>query len=184
MWNRCGDDCYFGDMNISGCIALKAISGGLTGIALYGGGSNMYGRWMVADNGGDMYLATNGKLFVSNGNNSARAEIVASAFTQSSSRRTKTNIENMTEEEARKILMLSPVSFDYINENMPNGCYGLIAEDTKTIIPSCVSGDVDCPDDDQDAIDGIGIDYSKLVPHLIKMIQLQEKRISELERSI
>lgn len=183
--NRCGDDCYFGDFNIGGCMAFKSMNASnLTGIALEGAQSNNYGRLLIANNGGDMYLTTNGKFFISNGNNSARAEIVASLFTQSSSRRSKTNIKDMTEEEAKKILMLSPVSFDYINDDMPNGCYGLIAEDTKPIIPSCVSGDVECSDDDQEAINGIGIDYSKLVPHLIKMIQLQEKRIANLEKRI
>ena len=144
----------------------------------------MYDRIMCAADGCDLYLCTNGRCFVSNGANTGRAEIIAAAFTQSSSRRVKTNIVNMTDEEARKVLMLNPVSFDYISDEMPNECYGLIAEDAKEIIPSCVSGNTDCTDDDQDAIAGIGIDYSKLVPHLIKMIQLQEKRISELERSI
>lgn len=184
-WNKCGDDCNFGDRNIGGCVAFKSASSSvaLTGIALIGASTdNMYGRLLVANNGGDMYITTNGKFFISNGNNSGRAEIVASAFTQASSRRVKTNITDMSEEEARKILNLTPVSFDYISDDMPDDCYGLIAEDTKTIIPSCVSGDVACPDDDQDAIDGIGIDYSKLVPHLIKMIQLQEKRITALEQ--
>lgn len=165
-------------------MGFKSTNENLTGIALIGAGSNNYARFLVANNGGDVYITTNGKFFVSNGNNSGRAEIVASAFTQSSSRRVKTNITDMTEEEARKVLMLSPVSFDYISDEMPDGCYGLIAEDTKAIIPSCVSGDVDCEDSDQEAIAGIGIDYAKLVPYLIKIVQIQEKRLSELEAGI
>lgn len=185
-WNNCGDDVAFGDRNIAGCMAFKGISTGgqNTGIALLGAqNESQWGRLLVANDGSDMYLCTNKAFYISNGANTARATIYASAFTQSSSRRVKTNIEDMTEEEAKKILELNPVSYDYINEDMPDGCFGLIAEDTYEIIPSCVVGDVAtvCDDDDADMINSIGIDYSKLVPYLIKMVQIQEKRIDNLE---
>lgn len=158
-WNPVGDDCFIGDFNAAGCVAFKSMSSQLTGIALVGAGSNMYGRLLVQNDGGDMYLATNGAFYVSNGNNSARAPIYASAFTQSSSRRVKKNIEDMTDEEAKKLLHVEVKSYDYINPDMPDGCFGCIAEDMAKIIPSCVNGDVDCADDDAAAIQGIGIDY-------------------------
>lgn len=185
MLNKCGDDCYFGDYNIGGCMAFKSSDSSNTGIALIGAGSdNMYGRLLINNDGYDMYLCTNGKFFISNGANSARSEIVASAFTQASSRRVKTNIYNMSNQEAEKLLELTPVSYDYINKDMPDKCFGLIAEDVYKIIPSCVSGDVNCADDDIDAINGIGIDYSKLVPYLIKIVQMQQKRLDELEKHL
>ena len=183
-WNPVGDDCYMGDFNAAGCVAFKSMSSQLTGIALVGAGSNMYGRLLVQNDGGDMYLATNGAFYVSNGNNSARAPIYASAFTQSSSRRVKKNIEDMTEIEAKKILDVEVKSYDYINPDMPDGCFGCIAEDMAKIIPSCVNGDVDCADDDAAAIQGIGIDYSKLVPHLIKMVQIQQAQIDAQQEQI
>lgn len=183
-WNPVGDDCYFGDFNAAGCVAFKSMSSQLTGIALVGAGSNMYGRLLVQNDGGDMYLATNGAFYVSNGNNSARAPIYASAFTQSSSRRVKKNIEDMTDEEAKKLLHVEVKSYDYINPDMPDGCFGCIAEDMAKIIPSCVNGDVDCADDDAAAIQGIGIDYSKLVPHLIKMVQIQQAQIDAQQEQI
>lgn len=183
-WNTVGDDCYMGDFNAAGCVAFKSMSSQLTGIALVGAGSNMYGRLLVQNDGGDMYLATNGAFYVSNGNNSARAPIYASAFTQSSSRRVKKNIEDMTEIEAKKILHVEVKSYDYINPDMPDGCFGCIAEDMAKIIPSCVNGDVDCADDDAAAIQGIGIDYSKLVPHLIKMVQIQQAQIDAQQEQI
>lgn len=183
-WNPVGDDCYMGDFNAAGCVAFKSMSSQLTGIALVGAGSNMYGRLLVQNDGGDMYLATNGAFYVSNGNNSARAPIYASAFTQSSSRRVKKNIENMTDEEAKKLLHVEVKSYDYINPDMPDGCFGCIAEDMAKIIPSCVNGDVDCADDDAAAIQGIGIDYSKLVPHLIKMVQIQQAQIDAQQEQI
>ena len=157
-WNPVGDDCYMGDFNVGGCVAFKSMSSQLTGIALVGAGNNMYGRLLVQNDGGDMYLATNGAFYVSNGNNSARAPIYASAFTQSSSRRVKKNIEDMTDEEAKKLLHVEVKSYDYINPDMPDGCFGCIAEDMAKLIPSCVNGDVDCADDDAAAIQGIGID--------------------------
>lgn len=183
-WNPVGDDCYMGDFNAAGCVAFKSMSSQLTGIALVGASSNMYGRLLVQNDGGDMYLATNGAFYVSNGNNSARAPIYASAFTQSSSRRVKKNIEDMTEIEAKKILDVEVKSYDYINPDMPDGCFGCIAEDMAKIIPSCVNGDVDCADDDAAAIQGIGIDYSKLVPHLIKMVQIQQAQIDAQQEQI
>lgn len=183
-WNPVGDDCYMGDFNAAGCVAFKSMSSQLTGIALVGAGSNMYGRLLVQNDGGDMYLATNGAFYVSNGNNSARAPIYASAFTQSSSRRVKRNIEDMTDEEAKKLLHVEVKSYDYINPDMPDGCFGCIAEDMAKLIPSCVNGDVDCADDDAAAIQGIGIDYSKLVPHLIKMVQIQQAQIDAQQEQI
>ncbi len=183
-WNPVGDDCFIGDFNAAGCVAFKSMSSQLTGIALVGAGSNMYGRLLVQNDGGDMYLATNGAFYVSNGNNSARAPIYASAFTQSSSRRVKKNIEDMTEIEAKKILHVEVKSYDYINPDMPDGCFGCIAEDMAKLIPSCVNGDVDCADDDAAAIQGIGIDYSKLVPHLIKMVQIQQAQIDAQQEQI
>lgn len=183
-WNPVGDDCYMGDFNVGGCVAFKSMSSQLTGIALVGAGSNMYCRLLVQNDGGDMYLATNGAFYVSNGNNSARAPIYASAFTQSSSRRVKKNIEDMTEIEAKKILHVEVKSYDYINPDMPDGCFGCIAEDMAKLIPSCVNGDVDCADDDAAAIQGIGIDYSKLVPHLIKMVQIQQAQIDAQQEQI
>ena len=183
-WNPVGDDCYMGDFNAAGCVAFKSMSSQLTGIALVGAGNNMYGRLLVQNDGGDMYLATNGAFYVSNGNNSARAPIYASAFTQSSSRRVKKNIENMTDEEAKKLLHVEVKSYDYINPDMPDGCFGCIAEDMAKLIPSCVNGDVDCADDDAAAIQGIGIDYSKLVPHLIKMVQIQQAQIDAQQEQI
>ena len=183
-WNPVGDDCYMGDFNAAGCVAFKSMTSQLTGIALVGAGSNMYCRLLVQNDGGDMYLATNGAFYVSNGNNSARAPIYASAFTQSSSRRVKKNIEDMTETEAKKLLDVEVKSYDYINPDMPDGCFGCIAEDMAKIIPSCVNGDVDCADDDAAAIQGIGIDYSKLVPHLIKMVQIQQAQIDAQQEQI
>nr|DAI33088.1 MAG TPA: endosialidase chaperone [Caudoviricetes sp.] len=183
-WNPVGDDCYMGDFNAGGCVAFKSMSSQLTGIALVGAGSNMYGRLLVQNDGGDMYLATNGAFYVSNGNNSARAVIHASAFAQDSSRRVKENIVDVSDEDAMKLLDLTPVNFDYIGDNAAKNCVGLIAEDVAPLLPKCVVGDVNCEDDDENAIRAIGIDYSKFTPYLIKMVQIQQAQIDAQQEQI
>lgn len=110
--------------------------------------------------------------------------IYASGFGQQSSRRVKEHIETMTEEEARKILLLNPVTYDYKKSVDGKNCRGLIAEDVAPIIPSCVIGNVNCADDDEMSINSIGIDYAKLVPYLIKMVQIQQEEIQDLKSKI
>lgn len=98
----------------------------------------------------------------------------ASAFVVQSSKRYKTPLGFMAEDEANKLLKLDVVKFDYINGD--KGQYGLYAEDTIPIIPECVVKDEhDRPD---------GIDYSKLVPFLIKKAQMQEQKINYLENMV
>ncbi len=98
----------------------------------------------------------------------------ASAFVVQSSKRYKTPLGFMTEDEANKLLKLDVVKFDYINGD--KGQYGLYAEDTISIIPECVVKDEHNRPD--------GIDYSKLVPFLIKKAQIQEQKINYLENTI
>ncbi len=103
----------------------------------------------------------------------AWAPVYASAFTQQSSQKYKKDITELTDDEAQKILMLRPVKYDYINEEDGTDCYGLIAEEVNTVIPYPIVYDSEGNPD--------GIDYSKFVPYLIKMIQLHDNRITVLE---
>lgn len=92
----------------------------------------------------------------------------------------------MTDDEAMKILQLTPVDFDYIEAyGGEKNQHGLIAEDTIDIIPSCVTVPDGYSEDAFDIDNGIrnevlAIDYSKLVPYLVKMIQIQQKQIDKL----
>ena len=52
--------------------------------------------------------------------------------------------------------------------------YGMIAQELQTVAPEAVSGDADSED-------MMGVDYSKLVPMLIKEIQSLRKRVEQLE---
>lgn len=99
------------------------------------------------------------------------APIEALAFNTPSSRRYKKNIQEMTEEEANKLLEITSVTFDYIKGNDGNK-RGVIAEDVYPIIPSVVSLNEDGEPE--------AVDYSKFVPYLIKIVQIQQKQINQL----
>lgn len=106
--------------------------------------------------------------------------------TQVSSRRVKDNIEPIKDEEAKKLLDLDVVSFDYIEKLRTTSSestrqYGLIAEDVRDILPNCVVVPVDYNEDDEsDDVNVLSIKYEKLVPQLLKLIQIQQEQIDEL----
>lgn len=112
------------------------------------------------------------------------ATLYAGAFTQASSQNVKTNIEDITDEEAKKLLQLRPVSFDYKYTNVTNQ-RGLIAEEVQEIYPEMVFVPDGYTEFDPDRPDVVpSIDYSKFVPYLIKMIQMQQAEIDELKSKI
>ena len=128
-----------------------------------------------------------GGFFVCHYNNARYVGIQNGVYTQyeltktaSSSRRIKENIKAMTEEEARKLYDLNVISFDYKKEyeGGKKNQFGMIAEELNEVIPYAVY----IPDDKEDTI--WGIDYVKLIPHLIKCVQLQQKEIEELKKKI
>lgn len=98
--------------------------------------------------------------------------INALQFNQKSSIRFKKEVEDLTEEEAKQILKIRPVSFKYINQNEDKIRYGVIAEETVDVIPSVVTYDEDGEPD--------GVAYADFIPYLIKMIQMQQKQINSL----
>lgn len=110
---------------------------------------------------------------------SAWKSIAASAFTVESSRRYKENIEDISEEEAKKILDVNVVKYDYkegiMDESRRFNQHGVIAEEVDEIIPEVVEYSEGVPD---------AVDYSKFVPYLIKMVQMQQKEIDELKRRL
>lgn len=138
---------------------------------------------------GGMYLR-NGEVSVGNGAFNAYKAVKASAFNVQSSKLVKENIKPITDDEARKLLDVDVVTFDY-KENFggDKGLFGVIAEDTVDIIPSVVSVPDGYDEKNFDESKGINqpimsVDYAKFVPHLIKMVQIQEQRIKELESTI
>lgn len=115
--------------------------------------------------------------------------VYGASFTNPSSRLVKENIINMSEEEAKKILLLNPVDFDYIKEfGGEKNQRGLIAEDVLNTIPSCVTVPEGYSESDFAPEKGImnkvlAIDYSKLIPYLIKIVQMQQEEIEALKHA-
>lgn len=156
--------------------------------------ARLYGWTIIGDarttgNSIALFLAHSNAIYCVNYSNNGYVPILASAFNVSSSRLVKENIVDMTEDEAKKILDLRVVDFDYIN-GKKNQC-GLIAEETLNVAPYCV--DIPKDYDEEKAKQQIAdgelpnvpcIDYSKLVPSLIKMVQMQQKQIDELREQL
>ncbi len=107
---------------------------------------------------------------------SAWATVKGESFTKASSIRYKTNVIDMTEERAKRILRMRPVSYDYTNMGCERDQLGLIAEEVEAIDKYAVSYDeYNRPD---------SLDYSKFVPQLIKLCQLQQHEINELKETV
>ena len=120
-----------------------------------------------------------GAVYCNDNLNSFFVPIYAAAFSQQSSRRYKEHIRALTEDEARRLLALEPVHFDYVNPKNGTDRFGLIAEDAYAVQPQGVLlADVA----GQEAPDGI--DYASYVPQLIKLCQLQQQHLEALEAQL
>ncbi|VRV22499.1 PblB [Streptococcus pneumoniae] len=94
---------------------------------------------------------------------------------QKSDRRLKENITDTAVKALDKINRLRMVAFDFI-ENKKHEEIGLIAQEAETIVPKIVSRDPENPDG------YLHIDYTALVPYLIKAIQELNQKIEKMEK--
>ena len=117
--------------------------------------------------------------------NTENAKLTASGtITQGSSRKIKENIKSISDEEALKILELDPVSFDYIEYYGGDKDHrGFIAEDVAEILPNLVTKEYG-DEKDLKHFTPMSLSYNEMIPYLVKVIQIQEKRISELESKL
>lgn len=128
-----------------------------------------------------MLLSSPNGVSVVNENNSQFRNIQASDFVRSSSKRYKTNIKDMSEDTEDKLMKLRPVTFDYKKESKMTGknVGGLIAEEVENVIKELVT---------YKNINGKnladGIDYSKLVPYLLKGYQILFNKVKALEENL
>ena len=98
----------------------------------------------------------------------------STAYNTSSDRRLKSNIEDATSA-SDKIDAIQVRQFDW-NVDGHHQDYGLIAQELQPIEPMAVTGDADSDE-------MMAVDYSKLVPMLIKEIQELRSRVATLEAS-
>lgn len=166
-----------GTLNISGNYSYKLNNRA----SMYDLGTTIFG------------LCANGGATVRRYDNSNNyAGISANAFTNVSSRLIKKNIKDISDDEAKKILDLRIVDFDYEEiVGGETGQIGLIAEETIDIFPHCVKvpGNYNEETTKQQLSEGkvldlLELDYSKLVAPLIKMVQIQQRQIEELKAEV
>ena len=101
-----------------------------------------------------------------------------------SSRRFKHNIQDMTEERARKILDIRPVTFDWNDDQAfttgQNDNAGVIAEEVSQVCPDLVVF--------EELEDGSQVErrveYERFTPYLIKMVQTQQQEIDLLKQEV
>lgn len=134
--------------------------------------------------------ATGNSMQVTNLATNAYAPVNASAFNVTSSKLAKENIKPMSSDEAKKILDINVVDFDYKDfVGGKSGNHGVIAEEVLDIIPYCVTVPPGYSDEIFDPKKGVknkmlSVDYSKFVPYLIRMVQIQNQLISEIKEQI
>jgi hypothetical protein len=92
--------------------------------------------------------------------------IVQGTFTNSSDRRLKENIKNISENDKDKVLQLVPKTYNMINEKQKR--YGLIAQEVEELYPELVS------EDDKGMK---SLNYIELIPLLLEQIKELKKSI-------
>lgn len=96
-------------------------------------------------------------------------------YVQSSDQRLKENISDLNYG-LEEILNLRPVKYNYISATDSNASIGLIAQEVLHVVPELVSR---ANDDDY-----YGINYTSLIPVLIKAIQTQNDMITSLQQEV
>lgn len=112
------------------------------------------------------------------GINCRNGAFYGSSFNNTSSYLVKENINTISNDLAKKLLLTRPVTFDYKkNKGGLKNQFGLIAEELEEIIPELVNQ----PETENDYK---SIDYSKFVPLLIKLAQNQQDEINNLKEQL
>lgn len=145
-----------GDLDVEGSMG----SGGdiSTGGNVHAGGT-FYANLPSSSGGETVYWGTSTQRFVYHG----------------SSRKYKKDITSVTAKEAQKILKLNPVTFVYKDDEEEALQHGLIAEEVYKLYPEMIgmkNGEVD------------SMHYEQLWAPLIKIVQMQDTRIKQLEEAL
>ena len=96
-------------------------------------------------------------------------------------RNLKKNIVDLPDGSLAVVSQLNPVTFDWKNTDKGSNT-GFIAQDVKTVLPNDVSGtEYNDSDDLKENNQGLSINTTGIVAHLVKAVQELEKRVKELE---
>ena len=132
----------------------------------------------IADIGAAIKALNNGNwalgFYNSSGSNVGNVVINASStsYNTSSDQRLKENIAD-ADDAGSKIDAIQVRKYDWKADGSHQD-YGMIAQELQAVAPEAVSGDADSEE-------MMGVDYSKLVPMLIKEIQSLRNRVAQLE---
>jgi len=141
-------------------LLMQCANGGVNGITLNTSGTADYTAF----------------LFTTDGGNTQRGSIVvgasSTAYNTSSDQRLKENITDANDA-GSKIDAIKVRQYDWKADGSHQD-YGMIAQELQAVAPEAVSGDADSEE-------MMGVDYSKLVPMLIKEIQSLRNRVAQLE---
>ena len=159
-----GGDLLVGTTNNqgSGRISIIPTSGGDTCINTQDADTTYYvGLWYTSNTTLAGYISVSGN---------------ATSYVTSSDKRVKKNIV-LAPDAGTKIDAMQVVSHDWKNDQGSSVEYGMIAQDLYEIAPQAVNAG-----DDGEEIEKVwGVDYSKLVPMLVKEIQSLRARVAALE---
>ena len=164
----------------SGNLLVGTTSVGGRGVSFYGNGANaIYAKctsttnyWITRDGQGAGVgtIATIYSDTTPVGGITVTA--TSTAYFTSSDERLKENIAD-ADDAGSKIDAIQVRQYDWKADGAHQD-YGMIAQELQAVAPEAVSGDADSED-------MMGVDYSKLVPMLVKEIQSLRNRVAQLE---
>ena len=145
-------------------------------------------RITIADAGRAFYdpdtqqwiIDTSAYVKLNNGNDQEKilldahdGKITCVSLTQTSSKKYKKNIRDLSDKDAKRLLNVKPVIYDFKNPSEGKDHAGFIAEDIEAILPEVVTKN--------DKGEAEGINYTEMIAYLTKMIQLQQEQIDALK---
>jgi hypothetical protein len=105
------------------------------------------------------------------------------AVNNSSDERLKENIEN-SGSAIQDIKDIQVRQFDWIDNIDTHRDFGFVAQELVNVVPEAVTQGTDELDDNGKPVRSWGVDYSHIVPRLVKVCQEQQTKIEELEARI
>lgn len=184
-WRRCYNSKNY-SVNLSSYVSERQLTG-------YDNNLDIIANTLVVKNGSNGGFAVWDISTTTSGANMYISPVsgINNVFRSTSSRRYKKDIENITDEQADKVLEMRPVWYRSTCEadNKDWGWYGLIAEEVGEIAPQYVHWR-DATEEDDPAIvssNGLvaeGVMYERLVVPLIKQVQKLTAKVEALEEEL
>lgn len=135
-------------------------------------------RVQYPDGGGWLDFYCLEARFIKNGYASGWSTVTAGAYATATTRSVSEMVSALSETEASKILDIEPVDVRTKTRSSISEEAKIYPEDVINIIPSVVTTETNDYGDEVP----VGVDYSKFIPYLIKMVQMLKGEIDELKQ--